>query len=113
VERYNLKTPEEIVNFFTYSNLKKFEPDFCPLFRENQICHPMPQDELVCYFCACPFFDFELWDEEKHIYGACKNKKGKGERNAFGYWDCSNCVIPHLKENALKLLKLRRAKDEY
>ncbi len=98
------KSPEGIIKYFTYLNLKKSDPDFCPLFKENIKCHKLKENELICFFCGCPYFDYDLWDEGNKIYGGCKNPMGRGYRNRYGYWDCSECHFPHLKENALKLI---------
>ena len=105
VEENNLKTPEEIVEFFTYSHISKKYPDFCPLFKLKQKCHNLNEDELVCYFCACPFYDYDYYNEEKKEYGRCKINSIYGKRNEYGYWDCSGCLLPHRKKFVLNYLK--------
>jgi len=100
-----LKTHEEIADYFTYSNLKKNHPGFCPLFELNKKCHGMKDEELVCYFCACPYYDYEYYDEEKKEYGRCKINSIYGKRNEWGYWDCSKCLLPHRKKFVIAYLK--------
>lgn len=104
ISRFQLHTPEETIEFFKYDNLKLKVPDFCVLFKDNLLCHNLPENELICYFCACPFYDYELWDEDKKIFGACKNPEGTGIRNEHGYFDCTNCTLPHQKWIAINLL---------
>ncbi len=99
-----LKTPEEIADYFTYANLKKHHPDFCPLFAKNEKCHNLEDEELVCYFCACPYYDYEYYDEEKKEYGRCKINSIYGKRNEWGYWDCSECLLPHRKKFVIAYL---------
>ncbi|MEO0198792.1 MAG: hypothetical protein ABIL92_01235 [candidate division WOR-3 bacterium] len=113
ISRFQLRTPEKIVEFFKYANLKKMVPDFCILFKDNILCHNLPENELVCYFCACPFYDYELWDENRKIFGACKNPEGSGVRNNYGYFDCTSCVLPHQEKTALKMLKEGVEKNEH
>lgn len=113
ISRFHLKTPEEIIEFFKYDNLKKMVPDFCVLFKNNLLCHNLPEKELICYFCACPFYDDELWDEDRKIFGDCKNPEGKGVRNIHGYYDCTSCTLPHQKKTAINLLKKGVENNEY
>jgi len=97
-------SPEEIAEYFTYSNLSKEHPGFCPLFESQERCHDMPFEELVCYFCACPYYDYEYYDEEKKEYGRCKINSIYGRRNEWGYWDCSQCLLPHRKRFVINYL---------
>lgn len=99
-----LVTPYEIAEYFTYSNLKEKEPDFCPLFKTNEKCHDLPEDELICYWCACPFYDYDYFNEEEREYGRCRVNSIYGKRNEEGYWDCSNCLLPHRKKFVVKSL---------
>ena len=95
IKKYNLKTVKDVIEFFRYSNLRNREPDFCPLFKEGAKCHDLLDNELICFFCACPYFDYSLWDEENKIYGRCIINSKYGFRNEYGYWDCSKCLLPH------------------
>jgi Zn-finger protein len=105
VRKLNPKSEEEIVRYFTYSNMKTNEKDFCPLYSKNQKCHSLSESELNCYLCACPFYDPSLWDAENKQYGNCIIGSKSGFRNEFGYWDCSNCILPHTKKFVLQYLK--------
>ncbi len=105
VKKYGLHTPYEIADFFTYSNLSKLEPDYCPLFSKGQKCHDMPAEELVCYFCGCPYYDYEYYNEERQEYGRCKINSIYGKRNEYGYWDCTKCLLPHRKSFVIKFIK--------
>ncbi len=105
IEKYNLKTPEQIASFFIYKNLKEKEPNFCPLFPKNEKCHDMKEEDLNCFYCACPFYNYEIWDEEKKIFGACLLSESEGIRNQYGYWDCTNCTLSHTSEFVIKKLK--------
>ena len=98
VKLRGLRTPEEIADYFTYENMRKNHPDFCPLYKTNRKCHDLSDKELVCYFCACPYYDYEYYDEEKKEYGRCKINSKYGKRNKYGYWDCSDCLLPHRKK---------------
>ena len=50
------KNNEAIIEYFKYDNMKKNEPDFCPLYNLNKKCHEM--EDLNCYLCACSYFRF-------------------------------------------------------
>lgn len=97
------KSPEEIAEFFTYKNLKEKYPDFCPLFKTGEKCHDLPEDELNCFFCACPYYD-TLYEKDGE-YGRCEINSKYGYRNKYGYWDCSNCLLPHRKKFVIHYLK--------
>jgi len=97
LKKYNLKTAYDVANFFIKSNLMEKEPDFCPLFKSCKKCHDIPDDELNCFFCACPYYDFDKWDEDKKEFGGCLVHSKIGFRNEYGYWDCSECVAVHRK----------------
>ncbi|HOL23718.1 MAG TPA: cysteine-rich small domain-containing protein [Candidatus Hydrothermia bacterium] len=105
VKRMGLKDPKEIADYFSYSNMKEQEKDFCPLYKKSEKCHNIDENELCCFFCGCPFYDFAKWDEKKKHYGACKIFSKHGFRNNYGYWDCSNCETPHTKKFTITYLK--------
>jgi len=87
------KSIDEIIDYFMYENMKKNEPDFCLLYKENKKCHDMKK--LNCYFCACP--EFSLVDDV-HIKSKCVvNSKFASIFEVKGefHQDCSNCLIPH------------------
>jgi len=87
--------------------MKVREPDFCPLYKTGERCHEMAEEQLNCYFCGCPFFDYDLWDEEHKEFGSCKINSPYGIRNEYGYWDCSKCLIPHKSQFVENFLKKR------
>lgn len=105
VKKYKLKTPEEITNFFRRSNLQEKEPDFCPLFKNNGKCHDIPDDQLICYYCACPFYDPFHYDKRKKEFGRCTINSKYGHRNKYGYWNCSACTLPHNEKFVMRYLK--------
>ena len=87
---------DEIPDFFLYDNLRSAYPDFCPLFAENKLCHTgVEREKFCCLLCACPFYDYAVWDEENKIFGACKRNSPLGHRTELGYWDCSACAFVH------------------
>ncbi len=92
---------EEIVDYFSYENLKEKERDFCPLFAKNKKCHDI--EDLNCYFCGCPYFRFD--DNAPKIKSTCfiKSKFGrKIESKNVIHQDCSLCLLPHKKSFILK-----------
>ena len=93
-----LSSPHEIADYFTYSKMVANHPDFCPLYKSGKVCHNMSKDELVCYFCACPYYDYEYYNEERKEYGRCLINSKYGRRNEWGYWDCTNCLLPHRRK---------------
>ena len=94
---------DEIIDYFEYENLKKSEPNFCPLFTKNKKCHNI--EYLNCYLCGCPNFRFKdigfKQEDNKTLYSYCdiNSKDGKKfiKANAI-HQNCINCVIPHSKE---------------
>jgi hypothetical protein len=96
------KTKEQIVDYFDFENMVKNEPDFCPLYAENQKCHDM--QKLNCYLCACPNFRFSDKGiekvEEKTKYSFCDIDCKDGKLGVYGeaiHQDCSACTVPHAK----------------
>ncbi len=88
----------EIVEYFSFSNMVKNEPDFCPLYKENTKCHEM--EDLNCYLCACP--NFRVSDTKS--YCSIESKDGGSIEAPDGYihQDCSKCTVPHSKEYVKK-----------
>jgi len=85
---------DEIINYFDFSNMVQFEPDFCPLYKDNKPCHEM--ENLNCYLCACPNFRVG----ESKSYCDINSKDGGSMTAPDGYihQDCSKCLVPHKKE---------------
>ncbi len=91
---------KEKIEYFNYSNLKIKEPDFCPLFAQNKVCHEM--ENLNCYLCGCPNFRFndegfrEINGKKVLSYCSIDSKDGRVlETPTAFHQDCSNCQIPH------------------
>lgn len=89
---------DEIVEYFSFTNMVKSEPDFCPLYKENKQCHDMK--DLNCYLCACPNFRVS----SKKSYCAIDSKDGGSIKapDGFIHQDCSRCTVPHKKEYVKK-----------
>ena len=100
------KSIDETIEYFKYDNMKKNEPDFCPLYNLNKKCHEM--DDLNCYLCACSYFRFNDKGlknvDDKILYSCCSIDSKSGSKfvseNSIHH-DCSNCIIPH-KEKFIK-----------
>ncbi len=100
-------TLESITEFFKYENLSRRYTEFCPLFPQNTICHRKPSvADFNCLFCACPYFEFELWDDDAKMFGGCRLHSRLGKRNDYGYWDCTDCWFVHRSEWVQKHLSL-------
>ncbi len=102
---------DEIIDYFEYENLKKNEPSFCPLFAKNKKCHNIKY--LNCYLCGCPNFRFKdvgfKKEDNKILYSYCyiNSKDGKKFINESAvHQNCSDCIIPHLKEYIKKYFSL-------
>jgi hypothetical protein len=94
---------EEIIEYFEYENMKKNEPDFCPLYVQDKKCHDM--EELNCYLCACPHFRFcdsgVKKVKGKTLFSFCKIDSKNGnffESDEAIHQDCSYCTLPHTKK---------------
>ena len=92
----------DIVELFSFENMQKTNPNFCPCYGQNKPCHQM--GELNCFFCYCPQYDNTT--EE----GGCKLSSTKGKwfvhpsHKTGRVWDCSDCDYPHRKEVVKKYL---------
>jgi hypothetical protein len=86
---------EAIITYFRWENLRKKEPDFCPLFEESKKCHEMEQ--LNCYLCACPNFRFDDGVHKGRVsWCAIDSKEGSTMEHAgCMHQDCSACTVPH------------------
>ena len=92
----------EVIEYFSYDNMKEKHVDFCPLYAEDKKCHIM--EDLNCYLCACMHFRFSdegiMKEGAKTCYSLCaiEAKEGKTfESDAAIHQDCSDCLIPHKK----------------
>jgi len=98
VKKLSHLSDDEIVEYFSFTNMVKTEPDFCPLYKENKQCHDMK--DLNCYLCACPNFRVS----SKKSYCDIKSKDGGSIKapDGFIHQDCSRCTVPHSKEYVKK-----------
>lgn len=90
---------KNIINQWDFDEQKKSNPNGCVCYSQDKKCHDL--EELNCFFCYCPNYDTSVKE------GKCKinSPKGKYIDNHKGkILDCSDCDIPHRKENAIKLL---------
>lgn len=80
--------------FFVYSKFKKIAPDFCPLYKSNDICHNVKKHEFDCWNCYCGYYDYKHIDQTKGLLGRCKRVCNKG-KYINKIWDCSDCTDLH------------------
>lgn len=86
---------EQVISYFNYDNMVKQEPNFCLLYHDGKKCHNT--ENLNCYLCACPFFQF-FEVPKSNIHSVCSIKsKFKEDFEYLGvtHCDCSNCLVPH------------------
>ncbi len=68
-------------------------------FFQNRDCEYFPchkgiaDDAFSCMFCYCP------------LYALGENCGGIFTYTEYGIKDCSNCLVPHRRENYLKVLQ--------
>ena len=56
-------------------------------------CHEgIPEEEFSCLFCYCP------------LYALGRKCGGNCTYTEFGYKDCTNCLVPHRRENYLRII---------
>jgi len=103
----NSFTKEEIIEYFDFENMKKYEQGFCPLYAKDKKCHDM--ESLNCYLCACPNFRFndkgikKVKEATQFSYCAIESKDGRqGVYGSKIHQDCSKCSVPHHKEYVTK-----------
>lgn len=101
ISTLSAKTKYEIIDYFTYENMRDKHNDFCLLYATNTKCHDIPN--LNCYACGCPYFRFDDNGLEvsgnKTVYSICT--KGLGsvfESEVAIHHDCSLCEVPHQKK---------------
>lgn len=106
IKKLQGKNINEIIEYFSYDNMKKNEPEFCPLYKDNKKCHDIKN--LNCYLCACPNFRFKdegvKKQEGKTLYSYCNIESKNGSQyigEDYIHQNCSGCVIPH-KEKYIK-----------
>lgn len=106
LEKLKDRSKEEIIEYFSFSNMLEKEADFCLLYKDKKKCHDMK--ELNCYLCACPHFRFMDDGDGKARGFTCKDGKllrsycAIDAKNAKSFvfnneihQDCSECFLPH------------------
>ncbi len=90
----------EVIEYFSFDNMKIKHPDFCPLYSKDQKCHNIA--DLNCYFCACMHFRFDdngiRMKQNKTVYSYCgieSKNSARFETQDSIHNDCSNCKVPH------------------
>ncbi len=91
VSKLSYLSDMELVKYFDFDNMVKYEPDFCLLYKENTKCHDM--ETLNCYLCACPLF--RLGKTKSFCDIASVNGGEFVGPDGFIHQDCSGCTIPH------------------
>lgn len=105
----------EIVDEFSFSNMKISNKEFCYLLGKDKPCHHINEDKLFCYACNCPHYQIEdspYIMDNKVFFGKCGVQSKKAKFNDYGgklvpnkvfkILDCSECPIPHTKHMAEK-----------
>jgi len=100
IERLSHLNDNELIQYFRFENMVQKEPDFCPLYRENKMCHE--NKELNCYFCACPNFRFKDTGikqlKGKTLFSICSIESKNGSQYISDdtiHQNCSGCFVPH------------------
>lgn len=92
-----------IVEFMSFKQRSKRNPELCPYYSMGRSCHPTVED-LNCMLCACPDYASTRLD------GGCRNINSQGKlikhKNLpIGQvWDCSNCTLYHSPEEVKKYI---------
>jgi hypothetical protein len=100
VEGLDGRSPEEIIAYFRYENMRREHPDFCPLYKEGKKCHEI--EDLNCYLCGCPHFRYcdegidRIDGKVRYSLCAIDAREGKTFETAEAiHQDCSDCLLPH------------------
>ena len=100
----------KVIDYFKFENMVKNEPNFCPLYKDNQKCHDM--ENLNCYLCACPNFRFDDEGfekiEEKTLYSTCDIDSKDGSQYMSEdaiHQNCEGCGVPHHETYIRKVFK--------
>ena len=100
IEKLTHLSDDELIEYFRFDNMVQNEPDFCPLYAKNKKCHD--NDELNCYFCACPNFRFNEdgfeQQEERTLFSTCGIESKDGAQyisDSAIHQNCAGCFVPH------------------
>ncbi len=100
IEKLTHLNDDELIEYFRFDNMVKNEPDFCPLYEKNKKCHD--NEELNCYFCACPNFRFKDEGfkkiEERTLFSTCGIDSKDGSQyisDTAIHQNCAGCFVPH------------------
>ena len=100
IEKLAQLSDDELIAYFRFDNMVQKEPDFCPLYTENKMCHD--NKALNCYFCACPNFRFNDAGfkkvEEKTLFSTCNINSKDGSQYISDdaiHQNCAGCFVPH------------------
>ncbi len=100
IDKLSHLSDNELIKYFRFDNMVKHEPDFCPLYAKNKKCHD--NEELNCYFCACPNFRFkdEGFEtiEERTLFSTCNIDSKDGSQyisDTAIHQNCAGCFVPH------------------
>ena len=110
IDKIGHLSDEEIIDYFYFDNMVKNETDFCPLYADNKKCHD--NEELNCYFCACPNFRFNdkgfRKQENKTLFSTCDINSKEGSQYISDdaiHQNCAGCFVPHSKAYIKKHFK--------
>jgi len=100
IEKLQHLSDDELIAYFRFDNMVKYEPDFCPLYKENKKCHD--NETLNCYFCACPNFrfkdeGFEI-QQKRTLFSYCDIDSKDGDQYLMDdaiHQNCAGCFVPH------------------
>lgn len=101
IKQQSFKTVDEMVDYFDFENMSKYQKHFCILYKTGTKCHEI--QNLNCFFCACPFY---VVQDEKHTF--CKiNSKFASYivLDDLNICDCTNCHFIHKKFVVNKLVR--------
>jgi hypothetical protein len=100
IEKLTHLSDDELIAYFRFDNMVKNEFDFCPLYAKNKKCHD--NEELNCYFCACPNFRFKDKGfekvEKRTLFSTCNIESKDGSQYISDdaiHQNCAGCFVPH------------------
>ena len=110
--------PDQVVSYFNFDNMSKYETDYCGLYETKTKCHDIPS--LNCYNCGCPYFkviDNPQPDlQGNKVESICTINSSYSKIftvNGIIHCDCSGCTIPHTVKSAKTHLEKLEVSDTY